>query len=284
MEISHSSEKKPSSRKVPRKKATQGHRVTSPVYPTVAKTAEKVVVSEDSPSEAHPSPNESVQASAAKKAKKENMSSSKFYFNECVVENLEGDLNVAYFKNPGEPTRESYEPFTVSFRAVYGDRVEDELGVVSIGYRCDAAHQFIPNKKGADPQKMKYGWCLFINDTATDPGDWAIEMCKTLNENQTYLDSFDKQRTNGKTPHFRVLDDITQKPRRKLDQVMMDEGIAKYLLKKYNLKDFGVRRGFKTDEDWNKLLQPYFKDVKRGRGVIEDYLRAQTAAQFTPSN
>ena len=63
---------------------------------------------------------------------------------------------------------------------------------------------------------------------------------------------------------------------------MMDEGIAKYVIKKHDLKDYGVRRRLKTDEAWGGLLQPYFQDVKRGRGVVEDYLRAQIATKFTP--
>ena len=292
MEISHPTDKKASSRKVSRKKPTQGHqappvvspaatKATDPVADTVAGT---VAGSENSVPEQHPNPSGEVRDSVPKRLKKDKMLSSQFNINECVVERLDGDINVAYFKNPGLPHRETYEPFLVSFRQVFGDRVEDEIGVVSVGYRCDASHRFIPNKKGSDPEKMRYGWSLFVNDTETDAGDWALAMCKTLNESQAYVGSYDISRTNGKPPRFQVLDEITQEPPRKLDEVMMDEGIAKFLLKKYNLKDFGVRRALKTDEAWNELLQPYFQDVKRGRSVIEDYLRAQTAAYFNPTN
>ena len=48
--------------------------------------------------------------------------------------------------------------------------------------------------------------------------------------------------------------------RRKLDQVMMDEGIAKFVIKKHNLKDYAVHRRIKTDEAWHELLRPYFHD------------------------
>jgi hypothetical protein len=211
------------------------------------------------------------------------MSLNAYYVNECVVEGLAGNLNVCFFKNPTtQRNRESYEPFTVSFRSVFGDAVEEELGVVAVGARCDSKHRFIANKKGADPDKMVYGWNLFVNDTVEDPGDWAIALCKTLNEKKVYVDSFDLTRTSGKPPHFQVLDDITQDPRRKLDQVMMDEGIAKYVIRKHNLKDFGIRRRLKTDEAWRNLLEPYFQDVKRGQGLVEGYLRAQTATNFEP--
>jgi len=274
MDTSHTAEKKSTSRRVPRKKTTPGHRIATLVAPPEAKAVDDRATRQEPVIENHPNPSGFAEASASKKLKKQNMSA--FYIIECVVEGLVGDVNVCFFKNPARPNRETYEPFTVPFRSVFKDRLEEDLGVVSIGARCDSNHRFIANKNGADPDKMEYGWSLFVNDTAADPGDWAIELCRKLNTDEAYLNSFDLSRTSGKPPRFQVLDDVTQEPRRKLDQVMMDEGIAKFVIKKHNLKDYAVRRRLKTDEAWHELLHPYFQDFQRGRLVVEDYLRAQT--------
>ena len=107
---------------------------------------------------------------------------------------------------------------------------------------------------------MKFGWNLILNESVDHPGDWGIHLCNVLNSSDAYKNSFDINRTQGRIPHFEVVHVLfpEKSERRKLDQVMMDAGVAKFLTKKFNLKNYGVRRRLKSDEDWNKLLEPYF--------------------------
>ena len=206
------------------------------------------------------------------------------YLIECVVERLVGGLNVLFFQNPktrANPDQKTvaYEPFMPSFRSVFFNNVQDQLLVDAMGARCDENHQFIPNKKNiSDVKKMKFGWNLLLNESVSDAGDWAIHLCCCLNESEEYKACFDTQRTSDRSPFFQVLSEITPEgePLRKLDQVMMDDGICRYLCNKFNLKNYGVRRRLKTQENWDALLKPYFQDTTRGRKVIVEYLDSQT--------
>ena len=194
------------------------------------------------------------------------------YVIECVVEKLKGFISVLFFKNPG---KDGLEPYLPIFRNVWGENVEEELLIFGIGNRCDSKHQFKRNKRNiADISAMQYGWSLFINESVKDPGDWAIHLCNCLNDSEPYKSSFDTQRTNGRKPHFEVVHvvDPPEEKRRKLDEVMMDDDIAKYLVRKFNLKSYGARRRLKTDEDWKQILHPFFVDVRRGQKVVLKYL------------
>lgn len=122
---------------------------------------------------------------------------------ECVVEKLKGSISVAFFKNPG---KEGLEPYLPIFKNVWGDNMGEDLLIHGIGYRCDSNHQFKRNKRNiADISQMQYGWSLFINESVKDPGDWAIHLCNSLNDSDSYKNSFDVQRTNGRKPHFEVV-------------------------------------------------------------------------------
>lgn len=291
IDMSEPDEKKVASRssgRIPRRKSSQGKRSS-----TAAFVAEAMV------EEAGPEPNLDAQMEpvpedpsndaeggpAPKKLKEATLVAPRnSYLIECVVEKLLGALNVLYFQNPPRNTpgqkTEVFEPFMPSFRSVFFDNVKDELLVDAMGARCDSKHQFIRNKKTVtDVNQMKYGWNLLLNESVEDPGDWAIHLCCCLNESQAYKNSFDTQRTSDRSPFFQVLGDITPEggPTRKLDQVMMDNNIARYLCNKFNLKNYAVRRRMNTQEKWDELLQHYFQDTKRGRKVIEEYLNAQTA-------
>ena len=202
------------------------------------------------------------------------------YTIECIVEKLDGSISVAFFKNPG---KDGLEPYLPLFKNVWVDNVEEELQIHGIGNRCDSNHQFKRNKRNiSDISTMQYGWRCFINESIKDPGDWAIHLCNTLNDSEPYKNSFDFQRTNGRQPHFQVVHVVypEEGKRRKLDQVMMDDDIAKYLVKKHNLKNYGVRRRLKTDEHWNEMLQPYFVDANRGRKIVLKYLDVLSGVSY----
>ena len=296
--------KKPVARnsgKVPKKKTNQGKRGASLVTPAAVKPVEEpsegkqakdtnepsdeAMIAEDSVLDAENVPEGEQEDfganSLAKKLKTEDVPvPSSCYIIQAVMEKLQGDLNVAYFKNPGSDGKEPYMPL---FKNTFLDNVKDELLVDGIGARCDGTHQFVINKKFiTDASAMKYGWSMFINESVFHPGAWGVHLCNMLSESEAYKSSFDPQRTNGRPPHFEVSHVVYPSPsyRRKLDEVMMDEGIAKYLCKKYNLKNYGVRRRLKTSKDWEKLLQPYFADPKRGQTVIEKFLADQAGLNY----
>ncbi len=205
------------------------------------------------------------------------------YLIEAVLEKLDGGLNVCYFKNIG---KEGLEPFMASFKSVFGEDTKDTLLVDSIGSRSDATHQLIINRKNiTDRKAMRFGWALFVNESVFDPGDWGIHLCNVLNTSEEYKKSFDPTRTAGKMPYF----EVTQVKfpevggRRKLDQVMSDFGVVRYLMKKFNLKSYRSRRRYQTDADWDELLHPYFEDTKRGRTAVEQFLAEEAGADFFSS-
>ena len=281
--------------KVPRKKPNQGKRPSNLVSPSAAGTTVEAMADEatlegnssaKSESAVGNPPEETDGGPTSKKLKEDSLLAPRnSYLIECVVENLQGGLNVLYFQNPARNVAEGqkievFEPFMPSFRSVFMENVQDELLIHAMGARCDSNHNFIRNKKTVtDVSQMKYGWNLLLNESVEDPGDWAIHLCCCLNESEAYKNSFDTQRTSDRSPFFQVLGDVSPKtgPKRKLDQVMMDNNVARYLCNKFNLKNYGVRRRMNTQEKWDKLLQPYFQDTKRGQEVVEAYLDAQTA-------
>lgn len=286
--------------RVPRKTNNPGHHSSNLVSPPKAKIAnnDSMIqeepkpedlsqvndVSEEADSEGHPKPSGSERET--KKLKTNTIKQPRnCYLIQCVVEKLDGNVNVLFFKNPTKNINTpSFEPFMPNFNASFGrDFVERELRIVAMGSRCDSSHQFIPNKKGIkDVKSITFGWFMFLNDDIEDAGNWALHVCNVLNEQESYKQGFDPQKTSDRLPFFQVLDDITEEPKRKLDQVMMDRNIVLYLCNKFDLNNYGVRRHLKTDEAWNELLQPYFQDVKRGREEVEKHLRKQATGTFNP--
>lgn len=109
------------------------------------------------------------------------------------------------------------------FKAVFLDGVETELLIDFMGNHCDKNHQKMINKKGiTDPNQMKLGWKLLLNESLRDPGDWNIHLCNSLNGSQANLDT---QRTSDRTHPFRFLDVAESSRKLKSDEVMMDEDI-----------------------------------------------------------
>lgn len=278
-----------------RKKPNQAKRSSNLVSPSAAGAsvegmADGSVAEVDPRSKSDPSlqqfSNETDNGPAPKKLKEDSpVAPRNSYLIQGVVEKYQGNLNGLYFQNPVRNTSEGqkvevFEPFMSSFRSVFMDNVKDELLIDAMGARCDSNHRFLRNKKTVtDVSQMKYGWNLLLNESVEDPGDWAIHLCCCLNESEAYKNSFDTQRTSDRVPFFQVLGDVTPKTGllRKLDQVMMDNNVARYICNKFNLKNYGVRRRMKSEEIWHDLLEPYFQDTKRGQKVIEEYLDSQTA-------
>lgn len=180
---------------------------------------------------------------------------------------LYGRLNGFYFKMM---TKDG-EPFIPGLRNHFQERVEHDFHIDSIGARGkkDGKNYIkMPNRDtGSDSSPSSFSWFCYINDGLEDAVGFVMNAAQVLNNDETYLNKFKLERTNGRKPYFEVVDVISAQDK-KLSQFMFPSDVAKYVNRKHNLSNFGVRQRM-NNNDWTNLMKRYFEDPKEGKRLVQ---------------
>lgn len=197
------------------------------------------------------------------------------------VEAFQGGFVGGFFQNP----RSHQEPFLPLFRPIFQQGMKERLKIDFMAKRCDAQKKMIPSRNIPIRAGTKvYGWNIYMSESVHDEVNFGVNLCNHLNKSEEYRSQFDATKTSGKYPFFFVLDSMTASPKRYLDEAIMDEDVANYVVFKYSLSNLQARRQLQHDENWIKILQPYFKNPLRGKEVVEEFVKEHLAKKYKESN